>query len=223
VSRNETKKLNRTPKSNSTALAILAIFLLTLLSCHGSDSKPEVEGPAKLIYDEFTDGDMDFTYFPNLGLLDNGRYQIVGRVNWIGCPALSMNPCIEDLDALFFEIPPGSMLDVEVQANIELDMPESQSNNIMLLDTMWELNLVEVHWDASTVGIWTGRAISDLSQLGNNGNFFQTPTWALTYAGPNLLDDERIIMHYSILLDIHPTPLHSNQALQSDAALPPRR
>ena len=203
-------ELKSVRKAGITAPAFVAIFSSALVSCNNSDSEPAApvpDIPVMLIYDESTDGDMDITHFPNLGKLDNGRYQIIGRVNWIGCPALSMNPCIEDLDALFFKIPQKSMLDVEVQANLELDLPQSQANNITLLDTMWELNTVEVHWDAGAVGVWTGRTLSSLPQIAVNGNFFQTPSWSLTYAGPGLLADERIIMHYSILVDIHPPPL----------------
>ena len=201
-------ELNFIRKSNFPALAILAISLLALVSCHDSNSEPEIDVPAKLIYDEFTDGDMDYASFPKFGMLDNGRYQIIGRVNWVGCTVFPLSPvCGEDFDALYFDIPPDSMLDVEVQANIELDMPESQANNITLLDTMWQLNGVEVHWDVNAVGIWTGKIVSSLPQFGGTGNFFQTPSLPLTYAGPDLLDGERIIMHYSILLDIHPPPL----------------
>ncbi len=195
---------------------VIAIVLVvtSLAACNNSDEDSESSDMAadplifKVLLDEPVDGDIDFLNLPDFKRLKAGKYAVSGSASWVGCSALPATPvCNLDLDGFMFTIPADMVLDVKVSVNIEYRMPQAQIDAITQMELLWNLNGVELSWSDEAIRIRSSQEVKNLDQIGTTDNLFQTPTWALTYAGPDLLDDEMIIMHYLIIIRVHPPPL----------------
>ena len=193
-------------------MACLMLLLLAILlgGCGDSDSEdsdqPEVESESlveKTLQDEALDGDLDFTALTNFGRLQPGLYHLSGQASWAGCPAFpAIAVCVADLDGFVFSIPPDTVLDVKAYVMIEYDMPAAQANAITRMEMLWELNGVDHSWSTESLDTWVRLKTTNLAQIGGTNNFFQTPTWSLTYTGPHLADGESIIMYYRFVLKV---------------------
>lgn len=202
------------PVRHPCQLVFTSLLILLLAGCGSSssdDEEPEIESePVSrvTIHDETIDGDLIFSALSDFGQLEEGKYLVSGQATWVGCSiAPATLVCLGDLDAYEFSIPADMVLDVKIRAMIEYVMSPTQAAGITQLGILWRSNTVDRTWSTESVGVWKVQTIRNLKQVGGTENLFQTPTWSLTYAGPKLQDDEKIVMHYKVVMHVRPTPL----------------
>ncbi len=164
---------------------------------------------ATVIHDESVNGDMNMKSFPNFGELSSGNYIINGSMNWVGCPEFTATFCIGDLDALSFSVPSEHVVDVSIEASIDLVMQPEILNNITHFEMNWSLTGAEFYWGTEAINNSVVNTVFNLTPYFNTSYFFQTSTGSFNYSGSDLLEGDSVNMDYTISLSVHQVPVPS--------------
>lgn len=162
---------------------------------------------ARLLHNELANQDIPNTekYF---GVLEAGQYLVTGSIGFGGCPGSLTSPyCIYDVDAISFNIPADLVLDVTIELHIQVTIPPERFSSVTQLEVSWYLNNDVLTWGTESISNPTTKRIDNLEEFTPGGAYYFIYARApgpFTYAGPSLLENERVAVDYSILLDIHP-------------------